>query len=190
MIILPFLTNKLNKYNMNDDIYAKYEEGVEKWYFVGTVEYPDRIAWTTTILNTGKSPYGTINYLSPPYKTRELLEKHQNILKDPCVECGGVVMANYIGNKQMIERNMCFSCNHWTNAIESTKRDNIMIVNSTVYTVVEDKPNTPNSFKGFGGAKFVFLKDGNTITSTNVWCGGDIPKHFRERIPDNAKIIK
>lgn len=172
------------------DIYAEHKDGVDKWYFVGTTENPDQIVNTTKVLNTGPSEYGYINHLTPPYKTKELLIEDCKILDKPCVECGGVVMTNYHGNKKMIERNMCFGCNHWTDAIESTKRDNVMIVDHIVYSVVPEKPNTPNSFKGFGGAKFTFIKDGKTIESTNVWCGGDIPKHFWNRIPDNAIMIQ
>lgn len=171
------------------DIYAEYKEGIDKWYFVGTTDGPNLIVNTTKVLNTGHSEYGYINHLTPPYKTRELLVEHCHILDKPCVECGGVVMTHYHNNESMIARNMCFGCNHFTDFIKRANHPNIMIVNHIIYSVVSENPNTPSSFKGFGGAKFVFVKDGNTIESTNVWCGGDIPKHFWNRIPDNASMI-
>lgn len=45
---------------MNKDIYAEYKEGVNKFYFIGTTDGPNRIIETTALLNTGPSEYGYI----------------------------------------------------------------------------------------------------------------------------------
>ena len=46
-------------------------------------------------------------------------------------------------------------------------------------------------FKGFGGRKFTFqrISDNSIVESCNVWCEGDVPKHFRDRTPDNAIML-
>jgi len=93
-----------------------------------------------------------------------------------------------MGNESMIKRNMCFSCDLWTNRIEDSNKDNKMIVDHIFYSVARE--DDKSSSRGFGGAKFTFVKNGKTIISTNVWYGGDIPHHFWTRTPDNAIIVK
>lgn len=173
---------------MNKEIYAEYKEGVNKWYLIGTTDGPDRIINTTKILDTGKSEYGYINSLTPPYKTKEYLIANNKVLDKPCVECGGVVSTHYHGSELLIQRNMCFGCLLWTDRIEDAKEDRVMIVDHCFYSIASEDKFI--SVRGFGGAKFVFIKNGQTYESTNVWFGGDIPKHFWDKIPDNAIIVK
>lgn len=124
------------------------------------------------------------------YATKEALFKGEQILDRPCVVCGNWVKTTYQHNEKMIERNMCFSCNLWTDRIEITKNNKkVMIVEGIMYTIVEDFIGP--GMRGFGGHKFTFETfKGEIKISKNVWCGGDIPKHFLDKIPDNAKIIK
>lgn len=175
---------------INKEIYAEYVNGVDKWYFIGTTDGPNRIINTTKVLNTGDSEYGYINHLTPPYKTKEYLCEAMSILDSPCVECGGVISANYDkGLKaQLIERNMCFSCSLWFDRIEACKENRVMIVNHQMYSIIDE--NEKGSFRGFGVARFHFMKYGIDYVSTNVWFGGNIPQHFRERIPNNAIIVR
>src|SRR5690349_5418266 len=101
------------------DIYSTYiEDGTDKWYFVGTEENPDQIVCTKKVLNTGRSEYGYINHLTPPYKTKELCLEDNSILDNPCVVCRGVVKTTYSNRERLIERNMCFSCDLWTQRVD------------------------------------------------------------------------
>lgn len=122
------------------------------------------------------------------YKDKEELDKA--LLPEPCVICGRRVHHNFMEpvKQQMIAKNMCFSCNLWDNRA-SESPDNRMIVRHSMYTVSDEKAS--HFMRGFGGARFKFksLKDGKVTESTNVWFGGDIPKYFWERMPDNAEMI-
>jgi hypothetical protein len=49
----------------------------------------------------------------------------------------------------------------------------------------------PDDWKGFGGRKFIILfEDGRKVITTNLWSQGEIPKSFREDLPNNAKFIE
>lgn len=174
----------MNKY---EDIYAPHKVGVEKWYLVGVTGGPSLIVCTTEILHTGQSEYGFINSLSPPFKTKEYLIKDSFILAKPCTECGGIVSANFMNNHRILEQNVCFSCAFWLNKIDAMETERLLIVNHQMYYIAPEDVNGP--FRGFGGIKFVFVKNGELIESTNVWFNGDIPKRFWDRLPDNANNI-
>jgi hypothetical protein len=62
-----------------------------------------------------------------------------------------------------------------------------MIVDHKWYTIGNERDT--GGFRGFGGSKFTFDKNLTIIDSTNVWFGGDIPKHFWDRIPNNAIMV-
>lgn len=54
----------------------------------------------------------------------------------------------------------------------------------------EELGHNEPQFRGFGGRKMVFeLFDGTLIESTNIWCQGDIPTVYRDRLPDNARFV-
>ena len=123
------------------------------------------------------------------YNSREELIKGRGIPENPCVECDNIFDTNYYENEKMIERNMCFSCNLWTDRISEATKQKVMIVNHSMYTIGPEDTSI-SRFRGFGGHKFVFIRDDVRYESTNVWSGGKIPVHFRDRIKDNAIILK
>jgi len=44
--------------------------------------------------------------------------------------------------------------------------------------------------RGFGGSLFnIRWFDGHEAKTTNLWCQGDVPEHFRSKLPDNAEFI-
>ncbi len=87
----------------------------------------------------------------------------------------------------MIEKNVCHTCAFWYEKI--TLKDRYLRVNHVSYHVSPE--DAPSLFRGFGGAKFKFrrLDTNEVIVSTNVWCQGDIPPRFRDRLPDNAEQL-
>jgi hypothetical protein len=121
------------------------------------------------------------------YNSKEELIEKCGIPETPCVECGNIFSTNYHDNEKMIERNMCFSCNLWTDRISAASKLNVMIVNHSMYTMGTET-NEIFKYRGFGGRKFEFIKDNVRYESTNVWFGGKVPVHFRDRIKDNAII--
>lgn len=124
------------------------------------------------------------------YDTKEALLKGEGILDKPCVCCGSLVSTNYVEDMkaQLIRKNMCFACNVWDERSRNIKKNNI-IANYTWYTLGDEDGTGP--FRGFGGNQFQFLKNDDVlITSTNVWYGGEIPPRWRDKIPNNAILIK
>ncbi len=173
--------------NKNPNI-AEYEEGIPKWYYLNTTDGVPMIVETTKVLSTGKSEWGYINHLTPPYKTKKALIEDNEILEKPCVECGGVAMVCYTQRELLKQRNMCFGCSLWTDRIADINLDKTMIVDHQMYNIGPE--DAGNFMRGFGGQKFTFIKNGKLTESTNVWFGGDIPKIFWDRLPDNASRVQ
>ena len=107
-----------------------------------------------------------------------------------CKLCGAEESPyEYINANEMYERQLCFECNFWTNIIEQDKQRKKYtwaIINGAHYML---EPHTDSYFKGFGGAKTrITFFDGTVKECDNLWCQGDISKHFRDKMPDNATI--
>jgi hypothetical protein len=97
--------------------------------------------------------------------------------------------------EKLMKHQMCFECNHWRLQHEADIKERgehgYAIVGGGHYTL---HPHTDGYFKGFGGRKFKFeFFDGHIEECDNVWFQGDITEahpHWREVMPDNAKIIQ
>jgi hypothetical protein len=86
---------------------------------------------------------------------------------------------------KMDELQLCFTCLFWTEKLEYKNDPRIVRVDGTQYVIGDE--DAPRAFRGFGGARFnIDFHDGRKVTSTNLWCNGDIPEHFRAELPDNA----
>lgn len=141
--------------------------------------------------STGQKP-DYLTSVSRPYYTKEELWAGCRILHAPCNICGKLIKSHYHEEvrAELIEHNMCFSCNLWRKRAEQIKTDSrIMVVDHYWYTVVEEYDGP--GYRGFGGREFRFLtNDGRLIVGKNVWGGGTINPHWHSKIPDNAKLIK
>ena len=98
-------------------------------------------------------------------------------------------------SKELEHHKLCFICNFWRAQHEADinvrGEHGYAIVNGEHYVLL---PHTDGYFKGFGGRVFKFLFfDGTIVECDNVWYQGNINDahpHWREIMPDNAKIIK
>jgi hypothetical protein len=107
----------------------------------------------------------------------------------PCVECGGVITLGWLAPipDRLRERCICHGCDLWTGKAEE-QGPHVVVVRGTRYTISPDIPG--NRFAGFGGSRFeIEFLDGRTVVSHNLWFNGEVPAHFRKRIPDNARFI-
>jgi hypothetical protein len=111
-------------------------------------------------------------------------------MNKPCICCGDPIVCHFYDyiNLQLIKKQMCFVCNIWDERSKMSDRDrkNIVIADGRWYTISEDHVGEP----GFSGAEFKFQVGNDVIASRNVWFGGDIPAHFRDKIKDNAVLIE
>lgn len=104
-----------------------------------------------------------------------------------CVICGEQERARYFDNKLMVENQLCFTCQFWTDYV--AKEKNSIRINGTHYMVGSVK--TSDKFNGFGGRKFRIRKhDGTVIETCDLWCQGSISEHFIDKLPDNAEFEK
>jgi len=130
--------------------------------------------------------------LSCRYETKEELIAGQGIPEKPCVECGQVFGTHYYEpvKQRLLENNICHTCDFWRSKLEIRNNPSSVRIKGTHYIIAPDNPNR-NAFRGFGGAEFnIRFNDGRLVTTHNLWCQGDIPKRFRERLPDNATFVE
>lgn len=109
-----------------------------------------------------------------------------------CPVCGEKA-GQFMSDIPMIkEKGMCFSCDLWSKRakeLPTLPKYQTAIIDNTWYTIGNE--NSQSSFRGFGGARFqIEFNDGHRVVSTNLWCGGDIPEYWKNKIQNNAKFEK
>lgn len=82
---------------------------------------------------------------------------------------------------QMRENHLCFSCTIWN---LRAKGNNPLVIDGIRYSL------GPGNSGGMAGRKFVIKYfDGTKIQTNDLWCQGEVPEYFREKIPDTAKFL-
>jgi len=102
-----------------------------------------------------------------------------------CNECGtegySTSYLNGDNKKCMDEHGLCFNCAFWTLKL---LHPNPVVIDGGFYV--------PQAGRGPGmaGRRFdIKMPGGEHITTTNLSFCGDIPDHFRDRLPDNASFL-
>jgi hypothetical protein len=102
-----------------------------------------------------------------------------------CPTCGQEIGTYVSDERSMKETGECFECALWRERLPRVGNPDVAIINGTFYSIGDE--NSKDPFRGFGGDKFVInFKDGRKVTTTNLWCGGNISAHWRPQFPDNA----
>lgn len=104
-----------------------------------------------------------------------------------CTKCGGPFghRMNEKTQAKMDKLGLCFTCLFWTEKLALKDDPRVVRVDGTQYVIGDE--NAPRAFRGHGGARFdIRFHDGRHVVSTNLWCNGDIPEHFRAELPNNA----
>ncbi|WP_327335869.1 hypothetical protein OG384_04345 [Streptomyces sp. NBC_01324] len=96
----------------------------------------------------------------------------------------------------------CFTCEFWEEKVRRAENGDtvpalgrdaaapVARVNGWHYIVKPFDATTPKQYLGLGGTVLTFrFTDGRQLTSNDVMCQGEIPAHFRDRLPDNAVIV-
>lgn len=97
----------------------------------------------------------------------------------------------------------CFDCQFWRekttwaangdtvpSRMPGCPDDRVARAGGWHYVIRPMDHTTPPQYLGFGGRHFTFrFTDGQEISSNNVMCQGEIPTHWRDRLPDNAVIV-
>ncbi|MGW4075959.1 hypothetical protein ACWELB_21020 [Streptomyces asiaticus] len=93
----------------------------------------------------------------------------------------------------------CHTCRFWLEKISWHEAGDafpgdtsiaVARVDSVHFVVRPMNSTLPARHLGLGGRQITFrFNDGQTVTSNDVMCQGDIPAWFRSRLPDNAVIV-
>ena len=113
--------------------------------------------------------------------------------KVKCRICGKEDELHYFPEveKDLMERELCFTCGFWDDIIKTKDSPMSVRINGTQYHIGQEEYSHPNEFRGYSGEKFcIKFNDGKIITTTNLWCNGTIPEHFRDTLTDNAVFLK
>lgn len=110
-----------------------------------------------------------------------------------CRECGDTEDRRFIESvmSKMLERQLCHTCNFWAEWVERKDEPEVARIGGWHYRVHSmTKPGVPAHCKGFGGRLHTVVWDsGWKATTDDLWGQGEIPAHFRDRLPDNAVFV-
>lgn len=110
-----------------------------------------------------------------------------------CKECGKNEAAKYMEptRSEMVKRSLCFKCNFWYEKTWIKDEPYVARIDGKHYQIGDPlPPGTPKHCAGFGGSEFkIKFHDGRVVITSNLWHQGDIPDHFKERLPNNAEFV-
>lgn len=82
--------------------------------------------------------------------------------------------------KLMVDNHLCFSCALWE---LRAQKENHLVIDGVRYSL------GPGNSGGMGGRKFTIeYFDGKVIETRDLWCQGEVPEYFKDRIPDTARF--
>jgi hypothetical protein len=92
---------------------------------------------------------------------------------------------NGLVNSVLHKAKLCFDCHFW---VEKIGMEGAVIVNHVHFHIGEEFEGV--GFRGHGGRLFrVYFFTGHVQETSNLWCQGNVPEHFWDRLPDNARLI-
>lgn len=107
-----------------------------------------------------------------------------------CIECSKYEVIVWNRSVEMVlrERSLCYSCNFWHEKMLSPGRS--LVVDGCRYGIGSEG-KSDNAHRGFGGQEFLvkfFEGVPFDILTTNLWHNGEVPDHYRDRLPDTAEF--
>lgn len=119
------------------------------------------------------------------------MEKHHDNALPPhyCVDCGQRDLLGWEDRtrEKLEATGLCFDCLHWAQARKAMagKSWKHFVSKGSFYTIGDTYEGG-----GFGGTRWhVTWPCGHVEDTKNLWHGGDVPEHWRERLPDNAELV-
>lgn len=111
-----------------------------------------------------------------------------------CSICSGCASASFNEptKSRLIEQHICFSCDHWLQIIKNDAAQDKQraVVTKGKHYYMGKNTTGPHRWSGFGGHEFnILFNDGREVKCNNLWSQGEIPEHFRDRLPDNATFV-
>lgn len=109
-----------------------------------------------------------------------------------CRECGERDQANFMDptRSRMLTQQLCFTCLFWTDKVAKSVDPLTARIDGRHYQIGPEAAS-PRDQRGFDGARAVIrFADAREVTTTNLWFQGEIPAHFRARLPNNATFLE
>lgn len=110
-----------------------------------------------------------------------------------CRECGKKEKLSWVTemNARLKSRSLCFTCDYWLGFVWRKEKDSMVRVKNDDeimhYVIASDRDG---GMRGFGGARFkIKFHDGRIVKTRNLWCQGEVPERFRDRLPVNAEFV-
>lgn len=104
-----------------------------------------------------------------------------------CPVCGKEIGKTFSDERCLKDKGMCFSCDFWKTLLEEDSRrkpHTWCVIDGTHYVVGSENDS---GSRGFGGDKFVIrFHDGTIVTTTNLWCQGEVDDYWKSKFPNNA----
>ena len=108
-----------------------------------------------------------------------------------CRECGDEENVSRWSpdlRQRLLEHGLCFTCEFWQEKVNWRAGDDphaFVGQDFVHYRIGEEGAPYP----GFGGRTFeVAFDDGRRVTTSNLWCQGQIPERWRGRLSPNATV--
>jgi hypothetical protein len=101
---------------------------------------------------------------------------------------------------RVLELGVCLHCLHWLEVVEAKEMHVVVPCvdarggpGAYAHRPKADEPELRARTGGWGlgcggTAHYFVLADGTLLLCRNVWNRGDVPPHFRERLPVNARV--
>lgn len=108
---------------------------------------------------------------------------------EPCKECGKADYPTSFTPTSPVKKTMdadgvCFECAFWRVTASKTHET---VIDGRIYTIGNRPQGSQHN--GMAGRRFdIEYFDGRTVTTYDLWAGGEIPQRHRETIPDTARF--
>jgi hypothetical protein len=131
-----------------------------------------------------------------------------SIENTPCTICGGETTlaedAEQLKNnwdpfgtrQRCLAHRVCHTCSFWIEKVQLHKNlpGEFIVAAGKMFHLRTEKDGRLVDKKwwrgalGHGGADWVVVINGERIKTNNLWSNGDIPKYFRDQLPDNCEL--
>ena len=113
------------------------------------------------------------------------------IKKIVCSYCGAKDQTSYMDREivqAMEDYDACFGCAYWVlNVAKKNDPDSVRVDGHQYWIGPED---AHPSERGMDGSTYTIkFNDGRVAVTSNLWGNGEVPKGFRDALPDNARFI-
>lgn len=140
------------------------------------LSWNDALAWIDQVME------------DEPFPDREKHHDHA-LPAHYCTECGQRDLLGWMDSvrDKLLATGLCHSCLHWAEYAQAqgARSWKHFVANGVAYTIGDTYKGD-----GYGGRQFhITWPCGHVEDTRNLWCSGDVPEHWRGRLPDSAELV-